>query len=105
MARDGTNRGGARPGAGRPRKALAEKIAEGKTAEVMIQPAEIESAETPPAPYILYRTFATFEFSSCFLFIFYYITRALFVKFYCTGSMFSTLTKYQHTQLLRRFYF
>ena len=48
MAKDGTNRGGARPGAGRPRKALAEKIAEGKTAEVMMQPADIESAETPP---------------------------------------------------------
>ena len=41
MARDGTNRGGARPGAGRPRKALAEKLAEGKTAEVMMQPADI----------------------------------------------------------------
>lgn len=48
MAKDGTNRGGARPGAGRPRKALTEKIAEGKSAEVMMQPAEIESAETPP---------------------------------------------------------
>ena len=48
MAKDGTNRGGARPGAGRPRKALAEKIAEGKTTEVMMQPADIESAETPP---------------------------------------------------------
>ena len=48
MAKDGTNRGGARPGAGRPRKALTEKIAEGKTAEVMIQPTDIESAETPP---------------------------------------------------------
>ena len=48
MAKDGTNRGGARPGAGRPRKALAEKIAEGKTAEVMMQPADIESAETLP---------------------------------------------------------
>ena len=47
MAKDGTNRGGARPGAGRPRKALTEKIAEGKSAEVMMQPAEIESAETP----------------------------------------------------------
>lgn len=34
MAKDGTNRGGARPGAGRPRKALTEKIAEGKSAEV-----------------------------------------------------------------------
>ena len=48
MAKDGTNRGGARPGAGRPRKALTEKIAEGKSAEVMMQPTDIESAETPP---------------------------------------------------------
>ena len=48
MAKDGTNRGGARPGAGRPRKALTEKIAEGKSAEVMMQPANMESAETPP---------------------------------------------------------
>ena len=48
MAKDGTNRGGARPGAGRPRKALKEKIAEGKSAEVMMQPADMESAETPP---------------------------------------------------------
>ena len=48
MAKDGTNRGGARPGAGRPRKALTEKIAEGKTAEVMMQPADTPSAETPP---------------------------------------------------------
>ena len=39
MAKDGTNRGGARPGAGRPRKALTEKISEGKKAEVMLQPA------------------------------------------------------------------
>ena len=29
MAKDGTKRGGARPGAGRPKKALAEKIAAG----------------------------------------------------------------------------
>ena len=48
MAKDGTNRGGARPGAGRPRKALAAKLAEGKTAEVMMQPADIESVDTPP---------------------------------------------------------
>ena len=48
MAKDGTNRGGARPGAGRPRKALTEKIAEGKTAEVMMQPTDMESTETPP---------------------------------------------------------
>ena len=48
MARDGTNRGGARPGAGRPKKALTEKIAEGKSAQVMMQPAEIETADVPP---------------------------------------------------------
>ena len=48
MARDGTNRGGARAGAGRPRKALTEKIAEGKSAEVMMQPSDIESADVPP---------------------------------------------------------
>ena len=29
MAKDGTNRGGARAGAGRKKKALSEKIAEG----------------------------------------------------------------------------
>ena len=33
MARDGTNRGGARPGAGRPKKALSEKIASGNPGE------------------------------------------------------------------------
>lgn len=48
MAKDGTNRGGARPGAGRPRKALTEKISEGKTAEVMMQPAELEAVDVPP---------------------------------------------------------
>ena len=48
MAKDGTNRGGARAGAGRPRKSLADKIAEGKSAEVMMQPSEIESADVPP---------------------------------------------------------
>jgi hypothetical protein len=31
MAKDGTNRGGARAGAGRKKKALADKISEGKT--------------------------------------------------------------------------
>ena len=31
MAKDGTNRGGARPGAGRKKKSLDEKIMEGKT--------------------------------------------------------------------------
>ena len=48
MAKDGTRRGGARPGAGRKPKALADKIAEGKRAEVMMQPAELEAADTPP---------------------------------------------------------
>ena len=48
MAKDGTNRGGARPGAGRPRKALTEKISEGKRAEIMMQPAELETADIPP---------------------------------------------------------
>lgn len=48
MARDGTNRGGSRPGAGRPKKSLVEKINEGKPAEVMMQPADIESADVPP---------------------------------------------------------
>jgi P27 family predicted phage terminase small subunit len=48
VAKDGTNRGGARPGAGRPRKALTEKISEGKRAEVMMQPAELKAADIPP---------------------------------------------------------
>lgn len=48
MAKDGTNCSCTRLGAGRPRKALTEKMAEGKSAEVMMQPADIESAETPP---------------------------------------------------------
>lgn len=48
VAKDGTNRGGARPGAGRPRKALTEKISEGKKAEVMLQPAELTAADIPP---------------------------------------------------------
>lgn len=49
MARDGTNRGGARPGAGRPRKALTEKIAKGKIGGSYDAAClDIESAETPP---------------------------------------------------------
>lgn len=48
MAKDGTKRGGARVGAGRKPKALAEKIAEGKRAEVLMKPAELDSAEIPP---------------------------------------------------------
>ena len=48
MAKGGTNRGGARPGAGRPRKTLAEKVSEGKRAEVLMQPAELKAADVPP---------------------------------------------------------
>lgn len=48
MAKDGTNRGGARPGAGRKPKALMEKISEGKTAAVMLVPVELEGVDVPP---------------------------------------------------------
>ena len=46
-AKDGTNRGGARPGAGRKRKPLAEKIAEGKTAKIIPAPPDLETADMP----------------------------------------------------------
>ena len=36
VAKDGSGRGGARPGAGRKPKALTEKISEGKTAAVIL---------------------------------------------------------------------
>ena len=48
MAKDGSGRGGARPGAGRKPKALTEKISEGKTAEVLMEPAELEGVDVPP---------------------------------------------------------
>ena len=48
MAKDGSGRGGARPGAGRKPKALTEKIAEGRPAEVMMEPAELEGVDVPP---------------------------------------------------------
>ena len=48
MAKDGSSRGGARPGAGRKPKALTEKINEGKAAAVMPEPADLEGAEVPP---------------------------------------------------------
>ena len=48
MAKDGSRRGGARPGAGRKPKALTEKISEGKTAEVMLEPAKLTGADIPP---------------------------------------------------------
>ena len=48
VAKDGSGRGGARPGAGRRPKALTEKIAEGRPAEVMMEPAELEGVDVPP---------------------------------------------------------
>ena len=50
MAKDGTNRGGRRPGAGRKKKPLSEKIKEGKTATVMKlpEPPELETISMPP---------------------------------------------------------
>ena len=60
MAKDGTGRGGARPGAGRPRKPLAEKIREGQTShrktEIMAFDAPIQDltgAEMPPVKHFL----------------------------------------------------
>ena len=49
MAKDGTSRGGPRPGQGRPRKALAEKIMEGKAEGEMVlpEPAELEGTVVP----------------------------------------------------------
>ena len=49
MAKDGTNRGGKRPGAGRKRKPLAEKLQEGKKAEALVMPvpAELEGTDMP----------------------------------------------------------
>ena len=48
MAKDGTRRGGARPGAGRKPKALADKIKDGQKANVMMVPADIEAVDMPP---------------------------------------------------------
>ena len=55
MAKDGTNRGGARVGAGRKPKALSEKIHEGRAASVVQQPeaAELEGADMPPVKYYM----------------------------------------------------
>ena len=49
MAKDGTNRGGARIGAGRKKKPLAEKIAEGKAenAKIIPEPPELAGADMP----------------------------------------------------------
>lgn len=50
MAKDGTARGGARPGSGPKMKALTEKINNGAAAMVMElpEPAEMDGAEMPP---------------------------------------------------------
>jgi len=50
MAKDGTARGGARSGAGRKSKALADKVTSGKTSGAMVlpEPAEITGVEVPP---------------------------------------------------------
>jgi hypothetical protein len=50
MAKDGTNRGGARPGTGPKKKALIDKINEGTADGSMIlpEPAEFEAADVPP---------------------------------------------------------
>lgn len=49
MARDGTNRGGSRVGAGRKPKALFEKITEGKAVALTLpEPVEIDGVDMPP---------------------------------------------------------
>ena len=50
MAKDGTARGGARVGAGRKPKALADKLAQGISAEIMDlpKPTDMEGADVPP---------------------------------------------------------
>ena len=50
MAKDGTNRGGARPGTGPKKKALSEKITAGKAAGSMVlpEPTDIEGTDIPP---------------------------------------------------------
>ena len=50
MAKDGTNRGGARVGAGRKKKALADKITEGKTNNVIVLPTATFVGEEMPPP-------------------------------------------------------
>ena len=47
VAKDGTNRGGRRPGAGRKRKALVEKAAEGQDLKVLDFGLEMEPGEIP----------------------------------------------------------
>lgn len=48
MAKDGSNRGGRRPGAGRKPKALAEKVIEGREVKVLdLNVSEIKAGEIP----------------------------------------------------------
>ncbi len=55
MAKDGTNRGGARVGAGRKPKALIDRINEGRKAPVVELPdaPDLEGMEMPPAKYYM----------------------------------------------------
>lgn len=53
MAKDGTQRGGARIGAGKKKKPLADKIVEGKTAEILPLSTELKSEMPPPKEYLL----------------------------------------------------
>lgn len=55
MAKDGTNRGGPRPGLGRPKKALTEKIQEGTAKNAKVLPTDLpepddllRGADIPP---------------------------------------------------------
>ena len=49
MAKDGTRRGGARVGAGRKKKALADKIQDGKPSTVLtFNPADLSGEDMPP---------------------------------------------------------
>ncbi len=50
MAKDGTNRGGARVGAGRKKKALVDKVMEGKTGnlKVLPTPEDLQGETMPP---------------------------------------------------------
>ena len=50
MAKDGTNRGGARPGTGPKKQALNDKIAAGKASKSMVlpEPTDIVGTDIPP---------------------------------------------------------
>lgn len=48
MAKDGTQRGGARLGSGRKKTPLADRIVEGKETEILSTPNELNNAEMPP---------------------------------------------------------